>query len=89
LLSQKEVAVLLKISERAVREIERNAFAKIRNHPAMKQFWRDWQGGEIDEADLGSDGELSTSEIAAVYSLAQTPEERRVLSKVMALIASL
>jgi hypothetical protein len=88
LLSQKEVALFLKISERAVRETERSAFQKIRNHPLMRQFWREWEGGEIDEAAHGSEWQLSDCEIAAVYKLARTLEEREVLSKVMALIAN-
>jgi hypothetical protein len=74
------------ISERAVRKIEQCAFEKIRNHPVMRKFWREWQGGGIEEADLGFESQLSRSEIAAVFALARTPEERRLLRKVLALI---
>jgi hypothetical protein len=88
LLSQKEVAAIMKISERAVRETERSTFEKIRNHPLMRQFWREWEGCKIDEAALGSDWQLSDDEIVAVYNLARTPEERKVLRKVMALMAN-
>jgi hypothetical protein len=88
LLSQKEVAVFLRISERAVRETERSAFEKIRNHPLMRQFWREWEGGEIDEAALRFDWQLSHDEIVAVYNLARTAEEREVLRKVMALMTN-
>jgi hypothetical protein len=87
LLSQKEVAVLLRVSERAVREIERTAFEKIRNHPAMREFWSEWQGGKIDESDLDSDWYLNRSEIAAVLALARTFQERRVLRKVLELMS--
>jgi hypothetical protein len=48
-LTQREVAVILKISERAVRQIERRAIEKLRNHPLLKQVWREWQGREIEE----------------------------------------
>jgi hypothetical protein len=86
LLSQREVAIILRISERAVREIERRAFDKLRRHPALKDFWREWTAGDIKEAD--SDGPanwaLSRTEIAAVYALAWTPAERRALRKLFA-----
>ena len=88
LLTQREVALLMRISERAVRETERSAFEKIRNHPLMREFWREWQGGGIEEADLGSAWQLSPSEMAAVYALAGTPEELLALKKVMALMTN-
>jgi hypothetical protein len=84
-LSQKEVAIVMKISERAVRAIERRAFDKLRRHPALRQFWDEWQGGGIEEA--GLEWQLSPTETAALYALARTPEERQVLRKVMALMA--
>ena len=37
LLSQKEVAQLLKMSERGVREVERRALVKLRKHPLLRQ----------------------------------------------------
>ena len=36
-LTQKEVALLLNMSERGVREIERRAFQKLRQHPLLRQ----------------------------------------------------
>ncbi len=87
LLSQKEVAAIMRISERAVREIERQPFNKLRRHPALRDFWREWTAGDIKEAD--SDGPanwaLSRAEIAALYALAWTPAERHVLRKLFAL----
>ena len=74
------------ISERSVRMIEERAFAKLRRHPLLKAFWREWQGGEIEEAYVVADWRLSQSEIAAIYAMAKTTEERRVLRKVMELI---
>jgi hypothetical protein len=38
-LTQKEVAAALGMSERGVREAERRALAKLRNHPALRQMW--------------------------------------------------
>src|SRR5262249_36564552 len=58
LLSQKEIAALMKISERAVRSIERRALRKLRNHPALRQFWREWEGSEIEETASVSDWRL-------------------------------
>jgi hypothetical protein len=81
LLTQQEVAMMLKISERAVREIERRAFEKLRRHPALRDIWREYQTGDIREAGLVVNGALSRAEIAAVYALARTPEERQALRK--------
>jgi DNA-binding CsgD family transcriptional regulator len=85
--SQKEVAAILRISERAVREIERRAFDKLRRHPALQNLWSEWQTGEIKETSLRLSRQwaLSRVEIAAVYALAETPAERQVLRKLLAL----
>jgi hypothetical protein len=87
LLSQREVGLILKISERAVREIERRAFDKIRRHPDLRDFWREWTTGEIKETAFGASAQwaLSRAEIAAVYALARTPVEQRALQKLLAL----
>lgn len=86
-LSQKEVAAILRISERAVREIERRALDKLRRHPALKQLFREWQTGEIKEGALRAAPQwrLSRAEIAAVSALAETPIERQALRKLLAL----
>jgi hypothetical protein len=90
LLTQKEVAAIMRISERAVREIERRAFDKLRRHPALRDFWREYQMGEVRETALPrpSAWTLSRAEVAAVYALARTPKERQALRKLMALVAS-
>ena len=82
-LTQAEVAAILRISERAVREIERRAIDELRRHPDLKNFWREWQTGEVAEAlsRTANDYALSRSEIAAVYALALTPVERQALQK--------
>ena len=87
MLTQMEVALILGISERAVREIERRAFDKLRRHPALKNFWREQNVGESNETRLGAASEwaLSPTEVAAVYGLARTPAERQALRKLLAL----
>jgi hypothetical protein len=86
-LTQKEVAAILRISERAVREIERRAFDKLRQHPALKNLWREWKTGEIKEATSRASKlwPLSRAEIEAVYALAWTPVEQQAIRKLLAL----
>jgi hypothetical protein len=86
-LTQAEIAVVMRLSERAVRRIEKAAIEKLRNHPVLRDFWRQWQTGDIKETATrtASQWTLSGAEIAAVYALAQTPAERRVLRKLVAL----
>ena len=86
-LSQKEVAAILRMPERAVREVERRAFEKLRRHPALKDFWREWTTGQIKETALrvSKQWTLSRVEIAAVYALAETPAEQQALRKLLAL----
>lgn len=89
LFTQREVALLMKISERAVRVIERRAVEKLRRNPILKQLWREWSRGDIEEAvELAGTWNLKPDEIAAVYALAQTPLESHVVRKIMALIGS-
>jgi hypothetical protein len=85
LLTQREVGLIMKISTRTVREIERRAFDKIRRHPALRDFWREWTTGDIKET-ASVRRALSRAEIDAVYALARTPIERRALRKLFALI---
>ena len=82
MLTQREVAQLLHMSERTVRAIERRAFRKIRNHPLMRQIWRQYVAGELDE----HQSTFHQEEIEALFSLARTPQEQRLLQKVLALI---
>ena len=48
-LSQEQVARLFKMSVRGVRAVERRAFRKLRNHPRLKEIWRQLLAGELDE----------------------------------------
>jgi hypothetical protein len=86
-MTQKEVAAVLRISERSVREIEKIALAKLRRHPALRSAWREWLTGEVEESSFTSESgwDLSRAEVAAVYGLTRTPEERRAVRKLLAL----
>ena len=86
LLTQHEVAAILRISERGVREIERRAFKKLQHHPALRKFWIEHQAGQIKEA-APEAWKLNRAEIAAIYELAKTLSERQALRKLMALAA--
>jgi len=87
LLSQAEVAAILGISVRAVREIERRAFAKLRRHPALRRFWRDYAGMAKEQpVEEASANDLSDAEVEAVFNLAWTTAERLALVKLLGLI---
>jgi hypothetical protein len=45
----REVAMLLKISERGVRTIERHALRKLAQHPQLREIWSSYLAGEISE----------------------------------------
>ena len=81
-LTQKEVAQLLKMSERGVRAVERRAFEKLRQHPLLRQAWQQFLAGELDEHQLG----LTPEEIEALFNMIRTPEERFLIEKVLRLI---
>ena len=87
LFTQREVGMILNISERAVREIERRAFDKLRRHPALRDFWREHETGEVVEAAFPGPAAwtLSRAEIDAIYALAQTAAERQALRKLFGL----
>jgi Sigma-70, region 4 len=82
-LTQKEVAVIMKVSEPAVRDIERRAIEKLRNHPALKQIWQELHGRDIDEGAVPTACQLSRAEEVAILALAQTPFERHVALKLL------
>lgn len=81
-LTQREVALVLKISERAVRLIERCAVAKIKRSPALRKVWQKYLAGELEEGH--TDG-LTQEEAAALLNLARTPEEQLVIFKILRL----
>ena len=90
MLTQAEVAAIMRISERTVREIEKKALEKPRRHPALRELWREWERGEIKETGFEDTGgwALTRDEVAAVYALARTPEERQALRKLLVLAAA-
>jgi hypothetical protein len=81
-LSQREIAILLGISERAVRLVERRAIQKLLNHPSLRQVWRQYLAGELDE----DQWKLTPEEISALFKLARTPQAWRLLVKVTRLV---
>ena len=81
-LTQREVAVLLNISERAVKAIERRAIQKLSNHPVLRKVWQQFLSGELDE----DHPILTSEEFEALFHLARTMEERLTLQKVLHLI---
>jgi len=84
LLSQKEVAALLGLSVRAIREIERRAFEKLRRHPALRRFWREHGTGDV--MDSVESGALDRAEVTALFGLTKTPLERRALRRLLVAI---
>jgi hypothetical protein len=49
-LTHQEIASILRVSERTVRKDEKSAMRKLRNHPALRQIWKEWLGGQIEES---------------------------------------
>lgn len=88
LLSQREVAAVLKISERAVREIERRAFSKLRR--ALRTFWREHASGEVEEGRRPeTDGvDFTSTEISAMFAKTRNEFEREALRKLLGLIGA-
>src|SRR5262249_8626305 len=80
-LSQREVALLLNISERAVKVIERRANQKWRNQPVLREVCQQFLSGEPDE----HQSNLTPEEVESLFALARTTEERLILQKVLRL----
>jgi hypothetical protein len=81
--TQREVARILKMSERAVREVEHRAIRKLLNHPSLKRTWQAYLSGDLDE---GADGALTPAELSALFTLARTPAEFELLEKLLELM---
>ena len=81
-LSQQEVALLLSMSVRRMREVQRRAFAKLRNHPLLRHVWLQFFTGDLDERQPA----LTSEEADALSKMGRTPEERRLMRKVRALM---
>jgi DNA-binding transcriptional regulator YiaG len=78
-LTQREVAVLLRVSERAVRNIERRAIKKLFADPGLRQAWQDYLNGNLEEDGLA----LTPEEAEALLGLVRTLEEWLVVRKVL------
>jgi hypothetical protein len=88
-LSQKEVAMILQISERAVRNIEHRALAKLRRHPDLRELWSELAGrtgAEQPGVLENRETKLTPAEVAALFGLAKTTEEAQALTKLLAWI---
>lgn len=89
-LTQSEVARLLGMSERAVRNIEKRALAKLRAHPLLKRYWDEYlfDRGSVEEAwSAANHWSLNPAERAALVRLARSAEERAVVQRLLALQA--
>jgi len=88
--SEEEVAAILRVSVRTVREDTKRAFAKLRRNPLLRQLWREWLGDEVQEAfeATGTDWRLSQEEIDAVLTMAKTSLELRALRKLTRLASA-
>jgi hypothetical protein len=80
-LTQREVGLILGLSERAVRKVEKRALAKLRAHPELRRIWSEI-GGPLDEGFVP----LTTQEVEALLNLTQTPEELGLMYKVICTI---
>jgi len=79
-LTQREVGLLLGLSERAVRAIEKRALRKLAQHPRLQEIWRRFRAGELTE----QEHRLSAPEIQALWGLTRSPAERAALRKALA-----
>jgi hypothetical protein len=83
-LTQREVGLLLGLTERAVRRIEKIALRKLARHPDLWALWRQYQAGELTE----QGHRLATPEILALVGLTRRRAEREALHKAMAQVQS-
>jgi len=80
--TQREVAFLMGLSDRAVRTIERRALRKLAQHPKLRELWRQYLAGELTE-----DGyTLSEPEIEALLGLARSQAELETILMVLEIV---
>ncbi len=72
-LTQEEIAAVLKMSTRAVRNTEKRAIAKLRRHPAVRELWREYIGQSVEESQEVT--AFTREEMIALLGLARTPFE--------------
>jgi len=78
-LTQREVGLLLGLSERAVRAIEKRALRKLACHPDLREVWRQFLAGELTE----QAHRLSVPEMKALVGLTRSPAELAALQKAL------
>jgi hypothetical protein len=78
-LTQAEVARVMGLSERAVREIEKRALRKLARHPLLRELWHEYESSELTE----ESGSLTAAEIRALLGLVRTRGERASLLKLI------
>ena len=81
-LTQLEVALVLRMSERAVRDIEKRALRKLAQHPQLRALWRGYFGGELSEERY----QLSAAEVEALWGLVRTRAELETIRKVLEIV---
>ena len=84
-LSQREVGLLLNLSERAVSQIERRALRKLFAHPGLRQAWYQYLAGELEEEVALA---LTPQEVQALFKLTYTMQERLVLKGILTRVQS-
>jgi len=81
-LTQREVAEILHMSERGVREVERRALRKLLNHPLLRQIWQLYLAGELEEQQWV----LTAKEKEALIGATRNAQERRLLQRVLPIV---
>lgn len=81
-LTQREVALVMGLSERAIREIEKRALRKLAQNPTVQELWRSNVAEELTEPGH----RLSRPEMEALLGLIRTRAELQALLKVLAIV---
>jgi hypothetical protein len=81
-LTQREVAAILGLSERAIRSIERRAFRKLKNHAVLREIWAQLESAPT-SLHAEDSTELTDEEVDALFGLVQSPLEGRALAKIL------
>jgi hypothetical protein len=60
-------------------------------HPELRAFWQEYISGEVDESAVQTPvpWTLTASEIGALFALARTSLERRVLTKLLVITGNI
>ena len=82
-LTHAEIAAILRLSERAVRGIERRALHKLRQHPLLREVWAELTDGLRENEDVV---DFAPDELAALWGLVRTHFERLALLKVLVIL---